>query len=575
MDASTRFETAAVGALPVLSALMEQWGLARIIDEVVPWDGDVPLGTLAELLVVNRVEKPEAMYAVGEWAVEAGVADYYGLTAEQLNDDRLGRALERLAEHAEAVQTQLTLAAVKRWRLDVSAIHYDLSNVEFYGAFAAAQAAMRAETETGSAPDPGAGPSPTEWPSVGRPAYGHTKSGRRDVKQIQFGLNVTGDGGVPLSHQPFDGNTAEARTHVANLRRLRRLLPHSRFLYTADTKLDTPENLVAAVATGGQFLCGGAFTQPLQERCRQVRKQLRPIAYCPPSHAKRPPEERDHYEGFEDSEALTGAFEGRTIRSTYRLIFIHSSAKATQQAETRERHLEKIGAAFALVQRNLGKYSFKTDAQIRNRLEKARGWYREGKLVRYTLTQRDGTFHLQWQLDTAELKRWHQTEGIFVLKTNLPKKHWPLAAILAKYRDQSKVERRFQGMKGPLAVAPMFLKNPERIAGLLFIVVMAVTLLSLMERQVRKSLKGKPIKGLYPEGRETRTPTAARVLRKFRRLTVVIVKHRGEIHRRLCELSPLQRHLLHLLGLGTNDLRTFKRRCGNGPPKLSPAGCGT
>jgi hypothetical protein len=111
MDASTRFDPAAVLALPVLSALLEQWGLTRLIDDVVPWEGDVSLGTLVEVLVVNRVEKPEAMYAVGEWAAEAGVADYYGLTGEQLNADRLGRALERLGEHAEAAQTQLTLAS--------------------------------------------------------------------------------------------------------------------------------------------------------------------------------------------------------------------------------------------------------------------------------------------------------------------------------------------------------------------------------------------------------------------------------------------------------------------------------
>jgi len=566
MDASTRFETTAVGALPVLSALLEQWGLARLIDEVVPWEGDVSLGTLVEVLVVNRVEKPEAMYAVGEWAAEAGVADYYGLTAEQLNDDRLGRALERLGEHAEAAQTQLTLAAVKHWRLDVHEIHYDISNVEFFGAFADAQPS--------DAPDPGEGPSPTQWSPVACPAYGHTKSGRADVKQIQFGLNVTADGGVPLSHQALDGNAAEARTHVANLLRLGRLFPKHRFLYTADTKLDTPENLVAAMATGGRFLCGGAFTQPLQEQCRRLRKQLRPVAYCPPSHAQRPPEERDHYLGFEVGEELAGEFEGRKVRSKYRLIFFHSSAKAKQQAETRERHLNKIRTEFELIARNLGKYSFKTEEAIRRRLERARALYREGKLFQYTLTHARGTFGLQWRLDEAELKRWQQTEGIFVLKTNLSKKDWPLEAILAKYRDQSKVERRFHYMKGPLAVAPMFLKNPARIAGLLFIVVLAVTLLALIERQVRKNLKGKPLKGLYPEGRVTRTPTAARVLRKFRRLTVVIIKEHGETHRRLCELTKLQRHLLHLLGLSPNELRTFKRRCVNGSPEHSPAGCG-
>src|SRR5690349_6680043 len=125
MDASTRFETVAVGALPVLSALLDQWGLAKIIDEVVPCAGEVPLGTLVEVLVLNRLQRPEAMYAIGEWAQEAGLNDFYGLTAEQLNDDRLGRALERLAKHAEAAQTRLTLAAVKQWRLNVGEVHYD------------------------------------------------------------------------------------------------------------------------------------------------------------------------------------------------------------------------------------------------------------------------------------------------------------------------------------------------------------------------------------------------------------------------------------------------------------------
>jgi transposase len=566
MDASTRFETVAVGALPVLSALLDKWGLAQIINDVVPWEGDIPLGTLVEVLVLNRLEKPEAMYAIGEWAVEAGVADFYKLTAAQLNDDRLGLALERLAKHGEAAQAQLTLAAVKQWRLDVSEIHYDISNVEFYGAFADAQPAADK--------DSGEGPSPQQMPTVPLPAYGRTKSGRDDVKQIQFGLNVTADGGVPLSHQALDGNAAEARTHVANLLRLGRLFPKHRFLYTADTKLDTPENLVAAIATGGRFLCGGVFTQPLQERARKLRKQMRPIDYCPKSHASRPPEERDHYLGCETTEKIMGVFEDRQIRGKYRLMFFHSSAKAKQQAATRERHLGKIRAEFELVERNLGKYSLKTAETIRRRLEQARGKYTEGKLFQYTLTEQAGKFQLQWHIDEDELARWQELEGVFVLKSNLSKKKRPLAAILAKYRDQSKVEKRFHHMKGPLAVAPMFLKNPERIAGMLFIVVLALTVLSLIERQVRKNLKGKPMKGLYPEGRVTLAPTGPRLLRRFRSLTVVIIKQRGEIHRRLCELTPLQRRILQLLGLNAQDLRTFKRRCANGPPKNSLAGCG-
>jgi hypothetical protein len=110
------------------------------------------------------------------------------------------------------------------------------------------------------------------------PTYGRTKSGRDDVKQVQFGMDVVGDGAIPIALLPLAGNCAEARTHVANLFHLRKMLPRHRFLYLGDTKLDTPENLAAAQQTAGEFLCAGAFTQPLQGQGR--RRLRRPQRGC-------------------------------------------------------------------------------------------------------------------------------------------------------------------------------------------------------------------------------------------------------------------------------------------------------
>ncbi len=53
MDAATRFNTQIVGALPVISHYLERLELARIVNDLVPWEGDVPLGTLVEILVTN------------------------------------------------------------------------------------------------------------------------------------------------------------------------------------------------------------------------------------------------------------------------------------------------------------------------------------------------------------------------------------------------------------------------------------------------------------------------------------------------------------------------------------------
>src|SRR3954466_821165 len=81
MDAHTRFRTRIVGALPVITHYFERIDLAATIDGLVPWQGDVPLGTLVEVLVANRLLQPKALFRVGQWAETAAVSDYFGLTS--------------------------------------------------------------------------------------------------------------------------------------------------------------------------------------------------------------------------------------------------------------------------------------------------------------------------------------------------------------------------------------------------------------------------------------------------------------------------------------------------------------
>jgi Domain of unknown function (DUF4277)/Transposase DDE domain len=544
MDAHTRFQTQIVGALPVITHYFERLDLAATIDELVPWQGDVPLGTLVEVLVANRLLQPKALFRVGQWAETAALTDYLGLTAEQLNDDRLGRALERLNEHAEDIQAALVLKAIDRFGLDVTQIHYDLTTVELFGAYAV-------ETAEG------------QPPTSPMPAYGRTKSGRKHVKQVQLGLDVTGDGGVPVGHLPLDGNAGEVTSHLDNLKLLARTLPKGKLLYIGDTKLDAPKNLLAIAARKGQFLCGGVLLQQLQERYLGLRGGLKPVDSYPDSQAKRPPEERDRYEAVEVAEHLEGQVDGKAVRLDYRMAFVWSQSKARQEASTRERHTAKVVAEFEAVQRNLGRYSLKTTEAIVRRLEAAKGKYAEGMLIDYRLVQEPGGgFVLTWQLDAGALERWQHLEGVYVLKTNLPGRTHPLAEVLRTYKGQSQVERRFHHLKGPLAVAPIFLKNPERIAGLLCILVWALMVLALMERQARRELKGEPLYGRYPEGRPSPAPTGPALIQGLSGLCVVIVHQGGEVNRRLSQPDPVQRRIIQLLGINSERLQTFKRRCG-------------
>jgi hypothetical protein len=64
-------------------------------------------------------------------------------------------------------------------------------------------------------------------------------------------------------------------------------------------------------------------------------------------------------------------------------------------------------------------------------------------------------------------------------------------------------------------VAPIFLKRPERIAGLLFLYFIAVLIFALIEREVRRGMKkgGLDSLPLYPEGRPCKNPTADGIMR--------------------------------------------------------------
>jgi transposase len=298
-----------------------------------------------------------------------------------------------------------------------------------------------------------------------------------------------------------------------------------------------------------------------QDKFRQFRDRLQPVDYFPKSQAHLPAEQRDQYKAFELWDTLQGEVNGKKVRLKYRVIFVWSEAKARQDAETRTRHLDTIREEFEKVQKNLNKYKLKTREAIVDRLERAKQKYREGSLFQYTLKKR-GLYRLTWTIDEQQLERWRELDGVYLLKTSMPKTQHPIDKVLKKYREQGTVERRIQYVKGPLAVMPMFLEKPERMAGLLCIVVWALMVLTLMEREVRRNLDGQPLYGLYPENRPSPAPTGKAILECFSTVSIVIIKHRGTTNRRLGELDPIQQKLLRLMGIPPGALQTFKRRCG-------------
>ena len=84
--------------------------------------------------------------------------------------------------------------------------------------------------------------------------FGHSKDHRPDLKQLLFILTVTADGSVPLHFRAASGNVTDDTTHRDTWDLLCQLTGRRDFLYVADSKLATRENMAYLHQQQGRFV---------------------------------------------------------------------------------------------------------------------------------------------------------------------------------------------------------------------------------------------------------------------------------------------------------------------------------
>lgn len=79
-----------------------------------------------------------------------------------------------------------------------------------------------------------------------------------DLKQIQTGLAVGRDGGVPLFHRVYDGGAGEVAQVVGAMKSLRKIADRKDFLLVADSKLVSYPNITALLDANADFIAAGS-----------------------------------------------------------------------------------------------------------------------------------------------------------------------------------------------------------------------------------------------------------------------------------------------------------------------------
>jgi hypothetical protein len=546
-----------LGGLPLVNHVLRRLRFDELLQRHLPAPDpraqlppSTALGVLSRNLILARVP----LYGLGEWARD-WVPALLGLRPTQgalLNDDRVGRALDRLFDaDPRTWLTALVVHMVRTFGVSLEQLHNDSTTLTLHGAYAGATGRL----------------------VRGRPTlvvtFGHNKDHRPDLKQLLWILTVSADGAVPVHVKVADGDTEDSTTHRETWEVLRGLVGSAHFLYVADSKLCTRATLKHIHEQGGRFITVLPRTRKEDARFKAWLQTHTP-AWAEVARKPHPRWRDGPPDVFRAIASPIPDADG------FRLFWYESSHKLERDAQARRDALQAAWTALEAFAAKLQgpRPRFRTPAAVAHAVERilamtgAARWVayqvvpveeavfsqeKRGRPGKHTRWRRrlKRRFRLTWERREAEIAYDARSDGLFPLLTNDPA--LTAAQTLDAYKSkQPLVEKRHDLLKNIEAATPIYLKSISRIQAMLALHFVALLVHALLEREVRRAMASRGITKLplYPEDRDCRAPSADRILEIFAPLRRHLLCQEDRVVQRFDpELTALQRKLLTLLGI--------------------------
>lgn len=449
-----------VGAVPMVMPIIRDLNIKEIVEEYCPGKEEISHGTSTTVLALNRLLSPRPLYKVGEWLEGTILEDVLEVDAAQMYDSRLGRTLDDIHPHLEAIWMAIVVQAILTYDIELSQLHYDITSIYFEG-----------EYEDSDTID-----------------YGYSRDNRPDAKQLNLGVNVTGKDGIPLAYRVLAGRTADRTTPLENMKaleqlfdRLERLSQKKDFLLVSDRAMLDKAVIVAYEEKGvhwlGPLATDNALRQVLAAPSNEELDR-HPLNYRP---VNQPADEPLRYYGV--LKEATMEHDGQEV--AIQVLVVKSRTKARLDRDRRKTYLKRLTDRLEEIQGLLNKRRYKRKSFARKQIDKAFQGNPAQRFVEETLTGEDGNLTLTYQVDEEKLAEAAELDGRYLLGTN---QHTLDAhQMIVHFKRQEVVERRIKTVKGPIQVRPLFLHKEERVEGLVFVTMLALLVYTILEMLCRRA----------------------------------------------------------------------------------------
>lgn len=475
-----------------------------------PGKEKVPWGVVACILVIARFCGNKSELEVAErWYQDSALEDLLAVRWERIDDNRLYRGLDALHQHKDELCRHLMDRYQSWFGVEFEFLLYDVTSTYFEG-----QANRNAKAQRG-----------------------YSRDKRPDCKQVNIGLVVTPEGGLPIGYEVFAGNRADVTTVEEMVELMEAKYGQARRIWVLDRGMVSEENIDYLRERNARYIVGTP-----KGRLRKFEQEYL--------------DEKDWAEVQPGVQVKLVAHPDEQGREQY--VLCRSAERAKKEAAMLELKRTRLREKLAEIDRSLRKRPQKIET-IERRVGRWLGRFAAAERcvsVEVLRNPDDGkAIGLKIEEKEATVSWAQHAHGGYLLRTNCteedPQKLWRW------YMQLSQAEDAFRISKTDLHLRPVYHQKTERVEAHILVCFLSLALWRTLEMWMQGKGLGTCSRQLLKEVATIRTMDVTLRVRNGGDLRLRVV---GKPDRQVAEL------LAHL-GL---ELPSVPKRIQNVVEKIVP-----
>jgi len=521
---SAEISVQTVNHLGIIAGLVDEIGLVEQIDQFLGRHPKevVSAGLVVKAMILNGLGIVSAPLYLFERFFEGKATEHLidsGVRAEHLNDDRLGRVLDQLyLAGLTRLFVSIALKASAQFGVATDTLHLDSSSFHVHGEYEANSTEVSFVVDKPASVDEASFEVATPKPI--HITHGYSRDHRPDLKQFIIDLICSGDGDVPLYLRVADGNETDKAVFAQLMQEFRQQFSLDA-LMVADSALYSASNL--KLVQGLRWISRVPLTVAEAKHLIHELDAQQFVATGMPGYR------------IVEQDSLYGGV-------PQKWVIVESEARKQADIKQLQTSLDKLDQQLNQQLTQLCVQDFRCEADAFLAADRFAKKLKYHYLATVTVTKhsqhkkpgrprKDAQPQVNYRLQATLALHQEAVEnaiassGRFVLATNVTDSELlTTEQVLLEYKAQQSPERGFRFLKDPLFFTnSVFVKSPERVAALAFVMGLCLLVYSLGQRALRHALVEADQTISNQLGQPTQRPTLRWVFQCFQDVHLLLV----------------------------------------------------